>query len=425
MKNFIVLFLFHSVLFAKTYDLIELYGMTLHNSETYKIAKLKENHADKEIDKSLSSFYPKIDIDTEYMKINEFSVFDDGVEVEKRDRRRDITVNIEQMLYNRSLYLDYKIKKNDFQKSQLEKIKEHQQIMYDVIKYYLETILKENQLKNAKQKLIRLNAILERAQMKYKSGFISKSDYLEAKAQRDEILAKKIKFESDYKVTRSYLERFSGIDNIELKHNIHLSNFILKSLKEYLLKIEDNLDVKLQQLQLKKSDIQMNKSFSEFEPTLSLNYEYVSNNVPEVDNDRTLTLLFKVNIFDGFYDYKSYQQSRIAKTIESLTFKKLIKEMKQTIKNKIDKINSYFKIVQIYPEILSSKRFSLEGMQERFNLGTKSIIDLLDEEDKYFEQLNIFIEYKYQFLLEYTELHRYVNMLDQNFLYQINGLINE
>ena len=99
--------------------------------------------------------------------------------------------------------------------------------------------------------------------------------------------------------------------------------------------------------------------------------------------------------------------------------------MKQNIQNKTDTINAYFEIISSYPEILKSKKFSLDGMQERFNLGTKSIIDLLDEENKYFEKLNTFVEYQHQLLLEYTKLNKYTNTLNLSLLNQINGLIYE
>lgn len=425
MKFFFIIVLSSSFLFAKTFTLNDIYLFTIKNSESYEIAKLKEEYTDENTDKSISNFYPKLDIEAEYKKINEFPVYSNGVEMERREYRRDITVNLEQVLYNRSLYLDYKIKKNEYEKSKLETFKEHQKIMYDVIKYYLEAIFKANQLRLNEQKLVRLNTILERAKFKYETGFISKADYFEAKAQRDELITEKTKLQSDYNITISYLERFSGLKNIDIKKNLDLEYFQLNNLEKYILEIENNLDVQLQQLKLKKTEIEEKQSFSKFEPTLSLNYEYVSNDVPEVDNDKSITLLFKVNIFNGLYDYKNYQQSKISKTIETLTFKKLIKEMKQVINNKVEKVGSYFKIIKAYPEILDSKYFSLQGMQERFNLGTKSIIDLLDEENKYFEKLNTYTEYKYQFLLEYTELHRYANMLDKNFLNQINGLINE
>ena len=64
-------------------------------------------------------------------------------------------------------------------------------------------------------------------------------------------------------------------------------------------------------------------------------------------------------------------------------------------------------------------------MQERFNIGTKSIVDLLDEENEYFEKLNIFTEYQYQFLLEYSELMKYTNYLNEEFLNKVDRLIYE
>ncbi|MDN5085487.1 TolC family protein [Aliarcobacter butzleri] len=423
MKKVLFFVFLNSFAFAQTYNLVDLYKLSFENSESYKVSKLKNEYSDDEVDKSLSAFYPKVNIETEFMKINEFPVIVDGVEQERRDDRKDTTFTVEQTIYDRSKYLDYKLKKNDFLQSEFDINKEHQELVFDVIRYYLESLLKAKQIELANQKLKRLETILLRAQVKLENGFISKADYLEAKLQRDELITQTIKRKLDYTVSKSFLEKLSGTNDIEIKKNINLAFFNTNHLKEYSDKIEENLDVQIQKLKVKKSDIKVSQSISDFEPTLLLKYEHVANDVPENENERTLSLFLKFNIFNGFYDTKNYQQSRIEKNIERLNFDKLLKDVDQNIKNKITNLNSYFEIIQSYPEVLESKKFILDGMQERFNIGTKSIIDLLDEENEYFEKLNIFTEYQYQFLLEYTELMRYTNYLNEDFLNEVDRLI--
>ncbi|MDN5112007.1 TolC family protein [Aliarcobacter butzleri] len=423
MRKVLFFIFLNSFAFAQTYNLVDLYKLSFENSESYKVSKLKNEYSDDEVDKSLSAFYPKVNIETEFMKINEFPVIVDGVEQERRDDRKDTTFTVEQTIYDRSKYLDYKLKKNDFLQSEFDINKEHQELVFDVIRYYLESLLKAKQIELANQKLKRLETILLRAQVKLENGFISKADYLEAKLQRDELITQTIKRKLDYTVSKSFLEKLSGTNNIEIKKNINLAFFNTNHLKEYSDKIEENLDVQIQKLKVKKSDIKVSQSISDFEPTLLLKYEHVANDVPENENERTLSLFLKFNIFNGFYDTKNYQQSRIEKNIERLNFDKLLKDVDQNIKNKITNLNSYFEIIQSYPEVLESKKFILDGMQERFNIGTKSIIDLLDEENEYFEKLNIFTEYQYQFLLEYTELMKYTNYLNEDFLNEVDRLI--
>lgn len=423
-KVYFFIFLYNFV-FAQTYNLTDLYKFSFENSENYEISKLKNKYNEKEVDKSISSFYPKVNIETEFMKINEYPVVIDGVEQDRRTNRKDTTFTVEQTIYDRSKYFEYKSKENDFLQSEFDINKEKQELMFDVIKYYLDSLLKAKQIELLNQKLKRLEVILQRAQVKQENGFISKADYLEAKLQRDELVTQTIKRKLDYTVSKSFLEKLSGIDNIDIKKNINVAFFDTKYLKEYSEKTEENLDIQIQKLKLQKSDIKVSQSISDFEPTLLLKYEHIANDIPENENERTLSLFLKLNIFNGFYDYKNYQQSRIEKSIEKLNFEKLLKDTDQNIKNKITNLHSYFEIIQSYPEVLESKKFILDGMQERFNIGTKSIVDLLDEENEYFEKLNIFTEYQYQFLLEYSELMKYTNYLNEEFLNKVDRLIYE
>jgi len=297
--------------------------------------------------------------------------------------------------------------------------------MFDVISYYLDSLLKAKQIELLNQKLKRIDTIVLRAKVKMDSGLISKADYLEAQLQKDEILTQIIKRKLDYKVSKSYLEKLSGVNEVDIKKNINLALFDINNLNKTNKNIEDNLDIQVQKLKLKNSDMKVSKSISSFEPIVFAKYEHIQNDIPESENERTLSLFLKFNIFNGFYDVNNYQQSRIEKNIEKLNYEKLVKDVEQNVKNKVNNLYSYYEIIKTYPEVLEAKRFVVDGMQERFNIGTKSIIDLLDEENEYFEKLNIFTEYQYQLLLEYGELMKYTNYLNEDFLTEIDRLIYE
>ncbi len=425
MKIIAGILLLCSILLSKTYNLYEVYEEAFLNSDKYDIAVLKEKSADKEIDKSVSAFYPQATIEQEYLKVNEYPVIVDGVEVEKRKKRRDTTLTIEQNIYDRSLYLDYKDKKMLYNQSLIEKEKEEQQLVFDVIKYYFESIFKANQIEVAAQKLKRFEKIVERAKVKFRSGFISKADYLEAKLERDEVLTQKIQLEYEYKQSKSFLEKLSNIDNIEIMKKLQLGEIRKNSFIDYIKQYEDNLDLKLQKLKVARADISKDIAVSAFEPKATLTYELITNDVQDSEIQRTITFGISMKILDGLYNYKNYQQSRINKKIEQRNLNQLQKDIKQNIKNKVDKVLTYYEILQVYPNILKTKEFSLEGMRERFKRGTKSIIDLLDEENKYFEKINKFTEYQYQFILELTTLKQYTNSLNDEFIKKINGFLYE
>jgi outer membrane protein len=425
MKKIAFCILLYSVAFSKTYNLTEIYDSSFSNNESYEISTLRTQYYDEEVDKSISSFYPKIDLNTEYMKINEFPVVVDNVEKERRDKRRDVTLSVEQVLYDRSKYLEYEIKKDDFFRSEIDVKIEEQEVISNIIKYYLDSLLKAKQIELLNQKSKRLDVILQRASAKFENGFISKADYFEAKSQYDELKTQLIKATLDYRLSIQTLKKFSGLNDIEIKKNIGLSSFNMSFIDGFDKKIDENLDIQNQKIKLKQVDTKISQSKSKFEPILFLNYEEIVNDIPSSENEKSLSLVLKINLFNGSYDYTNYQQSRIEKNIETLSHNKLVKEVDLGIQNKITNIESYFKIIQNYPQVLESKKFILDGMQERFDMGTKSIVDLLDEEKEYFEKLNIFTQYKYQFLVEYSELMKYTNNLNKDFLSEMDRLIYE
>lgn len=425
MKSIISLLLIYNILLSKTYDLDEIYEAAYQNSDSYNIAVLKNESLDKEVDKSLSSFLPTATVKNEYLKVNEYPVIVDGIEIEKRRTRRDITFTVEQILYDRSKYLNYKDSQSIYNQSSLEKEKEKQQLMFDVIRYYFETLFKANQIDVATQKLKRFEKIVEKAGVKFESGFISLADYLEAKLERDEVITQKIQLEHEYRQSQSFLEKLANTDNVEIRKNIKLNYVSVDSLVNYIEKYEDNLDLKIQKLKLQRAEISQDIAISQFEPTANVTYELIKNDVQDSTDQKTITFGISMNLFNGMYDTRNYQQTKINKRVEKLTLDKLQKDIKQNIKNRVDKVVTFHKILQIYPDILETKRFALEGMRERFQRGTKSIIDLLDEENKYFEKINKYTEYQYQFVIEYATLKQYTNSLNNEFIKKVNGFLYE
>lgn len=425
MKIIVSLFVISTVLLSKIYDLNEIYTAAFHNSDSYTMSILKKDSSEKEVDKALTAFFPTAKIEHEYLKINEFPVIVDGVEIEKRENRKDLTFTLEQTLYDRSKYLNYKEKEILYHQAALEKDKEKQQLLFDVVKYYFETIFKANQIDVIEQKLKSIDKILERASIKLESGLISKADYYEAKLEKDELITQKLQLEYEYNQSKSFLEKLTTFDNIQIRETININNININSFLDSFNQYESNVDFKIQIMKLKRAEINKDLALSKFEPTASLTYEHVSNDIPASENQKTITFLVSMNIFNGMYDTTHYQQSKINNQIEKLALKKLEKDIKQNIKNKIDKVKTFYTIIQAYPTILETKRFSLEGMRERFKRGTKSIIDLLDEENKYFEKLNKYTEYQYQFITEYTTLKQYTNSLNEEYLNQLNGFLYE
>ncbi|ADG93153.1 outer membrane efflux protein [Arcobacter nitrofigilis DSM 7299] len=425
MRIIVSILVLYNILFSKVYTLKEVYEAAFTNSDSYHISSLKKESSNKEVDKTLSAFLPTAKIENEYFKLNEYPVIVDGVEVRKRKSRRDVTFTLEQTLYDRSKYLNYKDKKVIYNQSSLEKTKEKQQLIFDVIRYYFEAIFKANQIELINQKLKSFEKIVERAKAKFKSGLISKADYLEAKLERDESLTQKLELEYEFNQSKSFLEKLANLDDIQILDKIKLHNVNTSLFFGYEDKYKDNLDLKIQKMKLKRAEINKDIALSKFEPTATLTYEKVTNDVEASKDQNTINFLITMNIFNGMYDTKNYQQTKINNQIEKLSLNKLEKDVKQNIKNKIDKVVTFYKIIQSYPTILEAKKFALEGMRERFQRGTKSIIDLLDEENKYFEKLNKYTEYEYQFVIEYTTLKQYTNSLDEEFINKINGFLYE
>ncbi len=414
-----------SMSYSKTYSLLEVFELSYINSDEQKILNYQHQKEQEELEKSISSFYPKIDLKVEYKKINEFPVIVDGIELKKRKEKLDSTLSIEQTLYDRKKYIVYKQKNNSLKKSYLEKKNNKQLLMHEVINSYFETIYKKKQKELIEQKIKRTDKIIQKASSKYEAGLISKVDYLESKASRLELFAQIIQSDLELNLSKSNLLRLTGLNSIQINNNIKFFNLENIKYPKNESDFDNNFDIKLQNFLIKEAKLNKSESITGFEPKLSLSYEYLRDDVKGTDDQKKLSLILNISIFNGFYDLDNYQQKKIEELIQKSKQNKIIKETKQNIKNKIQNIKSYIKIINTYPKIIESKKFSLLSMQEGFKVGRKNIIDLLEKENRYFEKLNKLLEYKYLFIIEYTSLKKELGNLDINFLKKINGYTYE
>ena len=381
-----------SMSYSKTYSLLEVFELSYINSDEQKILNYQHQKEQEELEKSISSFYPKIDLKVEYKKINEFPVIVDGIELKKRKEKLDSTLSIEQTLYDRKKYIVYKQKNNSLKKSYLEKKNNKQLLMHEVINSYFETIYKKKQKELIEQKIKRTDKIIQKASSKYEAGLISKVDYLESKASRLELFAQIIQSDLELNLSKSNLLRLTGLNRIQINNNIKFFNLENIKYPKNESDFDNNFDIKLQNFLIKEAKLNKSESITGFEPKLSLSYEYLRDDVKGTDDQKKLSLILNISIFNGFYDLDNYQQKKIEELIQKSKQNKIIKETKQNIKNKIQNIKSYIKIINTYPKIIESKKFSLLSMQEGFKVGRKNIIDLLEKENRYFEKLNKLLE---------------------------------
>ena len=327
-----------SMSYSKTYSLLEVFELSYINSDEQKILNYQHQKEQEELEKSISSFYPKIDLKFEYKKINEFPVIVDGIELKKRKEKLDSTLSIEQTLYDRKKYIVYKQKNNSLKKSYLEKKNNKQLLMHEVINSYFETIYKKKQKELIEQKIKRTDKIIQKASSKYEAGLISKVDYLESKASRLELFAQIIQSDLELNLSKSNLLRLTGLNSIQINNNIKFFNLENIKYPKNESDFDNNFDIKLQNFLIKEAKLNKSESITGFEPKLSLSYEYLRDDVKGTDDQKKLSLILNISIFNGFYDLDNYQQKKIEELIQKSKQNKIIKETKQNIKNKIQNI---------------------------------------------------------------------------------------
>jgi len=404
---------------AKTYTVQEVVSLSIDNSKKIDIASLAHSIQYKEVAKSKSFFYPTAYVELTYDKQ---VLFNDN-RIKKQNEKVEGTFNIEQVLYDRSKYLEYEKEKHNFFLTQLDENNEKNKLVLEVIQTYLETLFKKKQIYLIEYKKNHINKIVQKAKLEYEQGFISKAEYQESLSQKYELQVSELERKLEYENLKTKLGIFTSVENIDVYNNIKISSSKLQQFKYFENALEDNYEVQTIYTQIKQSKVDKSIAYSKFEPTVKLNYEYLDVDLAKGDGTNNFSVVLNIPLFEGFSKYNNLDQTLLKEKQKQEQLEDIKLDQYEKLKKSYLKLTTYQEILALYPGIIDAKELRLVALSEEFSSGIKSLVELLDETNKYFEKYNKYVEYKYLYLSELASLHYETNKLDEQFITTLNGYI--
>mgnify|MGYP003706113285 CR=1 FL=1 len=379
-------------------------NIAIESNEELKASEYSYKAARSEKLKSIGGFLPQISLNVDTgsrkTKIGENNRINDDV-----DKKR---FSASQNIFNGfGTIFEVKKSNNIANKELAIKNSKIQEISLNVIRYYLDILRYQHLIKVSGRNLKSQGRLLYYIDKKFKVKDSTKSEL--ARARADYIKAKndKLQNENNLFLVKSNLSRYSGIDISEI-NNLE-DNFIFKKEDrntEQLFKIalELNPQIQISKNSFLASKHQSNIAKSSLSPKVTLNFDiseeknslYLNN---QKERDTSIYLNFNVPIFNSGQNYFDIAANNNYKKKERFNYEAVKKQVYNSLIEYQNKISNYDASYSSAKSLERANRVYLNTLKQEERLGTKSIIELLEARQNFYDsqiqRINIYYDRVY------------------------------
>ncbi|MFT5661940.1 MAG: outer membrane protein [Sulfurimonas sp.] len=417
MKNntnvFLFLGLFGISLNAEVLFFSKAYELALENAHSIKASVYQVQGTKERIIQEESRLYPQINL-SGYYKKSENSYYDAGRENLKQGLF-NYGISVKQSVYNAEIYsrIDIETSKNKLYNIGLELEKE--ELAQTVFKAYLEVLKNNNKIKLYETYLKYSQSRLDELNKKYEMFMVSKMDLLEMQVEYKSAEIDLIKEKKILKVNMLRLKQLIGDTEYQLptiESDKHLVDSINEMKVNVLNKNDFSMNLALLQskLELKISNYEVKNASAGHYPKLDLEgsiYAYDTDNVdvqaPYKDT-KSIMLVLNLPIYSGGSISSKVREKELTRQSVNEELLNTHKDIQVQYDEYIALFEASVASVSMYKDAYDSSLLYVDSVEQGYEHGLKSIIDLNDAKNKQYEVKYKYIENIYEMVDSYIGL---------------------
>ncbi|WP_104041338.1 TolC family protein [Vibrio hyugaensis] len=349
------------------------------------------------------------------------------------------SVSLSQSVFNLGDIFKYGTAKLDFNIEEIKHENKIQSTISDIASQYFEYLKNNAQIKATLVELKSSETRERQMRRNVELGNTAASELYEVIAQKEGIANRLRTLEKDRRVILNGL-------SIQIQYPITPSQDIYESVPlaeiseseqrailEQALKL--NNDLLVAKKTVERSRRGLKESGSNFLPTVSLSASYRhddANNYDRTDptatgesNSTSVGLNLAVPIFSGGSDYYEYQKSSTAIERTELLYQDSLFTTRNSVNTSVLNINDFSRSIGSYENIIRANYASYKGIQRAYQLGTRTITDLLAAESKLFSALRDYESARYDYIIETIKLEQIKGVLSIQSIESIMQLMED
>ena len=299
-------------------------------------------------------------------------------------------------------------------------------IILNVYTYYYQ-FLKNKELFTIAEKNLELSSRqLELVERRYNLGSVSRTDYLKASVQygtaKSTLLSRRLNRDN----SEQTLKNGMGIleKNIELKvrDKVNIELIVPNFNEAYEIMIQNSPELRILDAQIATAQLNLRSAWGSSLPSLNLSVGMNASSSEKITSEffddnyiKSANLTLSIPIFSGLKNRNSVEISKMRFGQSKMIYGSKRKDAKVSLSSLLNTLKNYEELIPIYEEVLVSAEEDLRLAQNKYELGSATILELLDAQLAVLQASSTLVTTKYDTAIQLANLDQLLGTLDKKY----------
>ena len=412
--------------FADT--LAEIYNQAKENDPTLLSAAASKEAAFEAINSSRAALLPTIGLTAGY-DINR----GDSTNVNSDNNSWNAGINFTQELYNRSSWISLDTSEKTARQADASYAAVQQALILRVSQAYFDVLRAQDNLEFVQAEKAAVGRQLEQTKQRFEVGLSAITDVHDAQAQYDAVLADEVLAENSLVNSYEGLREITGQEhsNLDVLDTERFSASKSQTAINELVEEAQQKNLSLLTARIKQDIAKDNIKNAETGhlPTLDLtggynltDTSYDNNALTDSDSDMfNIGIDLNVPIYAGGAVTSATKQAEFNYVAASQDLEAAYRSVVKDVRAQNNNINASIGALRAYEQTVISAQSALEATEAGFDVGTRTIVDVLDSTRRLYDANKNLSNARYDYILSVLQLRQAVGTLSEQEIVDINN----
>ncbi|EJG1627481.1 efflux RND transporter outer membrane protein VpoC [Vibrio parahaemolyticus] len=413
-------------------SLAEIYDLAKQNDPQLLSVAAQRDRAFEAITSSRSALLPQINLTAGYNLTRGDTDYDDSALGKSSNDQDALTagVNFSQELYNRASWITLDTAEKSARQADATYAAAQQGLILRVSQAYFEVLRAQDNLVFVRAEKAAVGRQLEQTKQRFEVGLSAITDVHDAQAQYDAVLADEVLAENDLINSYESLREITGQEhkNLNVLDTNRFSATRTNSPAETLIDEAKTKNLSLLSARISQDIARDNISLasSGHLPTLSLdggyNYGDTSNSARDNTTDNfNIGVNLAVPLYTGGNVTSQTKQAEFAYVAASEDLEAQYRSVVKDVRAQNNNINASIGALKAYEQSVVSARSALEATEAGFDVGTRTIVDVLDATRRLYDANKNLSDARYNYILSVLQLRQAVGTLSEQDILDVDA----
>ncbi|PMO54302.1 outer membrane channel protein TolC [Vibrio breoganii] len=412
-------------------SLSEVYGLAKKNDPQLLEAAAQRDTAFEAINSSRSNLLPIIDLTAGY-------AYEDSDRHTTDGSSTSVTLGLSQSIYDRSSWISLTIAEKNARQVDANFAVTQQSVIYSVTEAYFNVLRAEDDLSFIQAEKKAVEKQLNQTEQRFEVGTAPITDVQDARAQYDTVVAQEIQAKNSVENEYEELRAITGQEVTDLarldteRFSTSLPNTSANQLVEQA--TNENLKLLAGRIQKDIAKEQISLANSGHLPTISLTsgYSYLKDydepNDPvtgkKMDDDENLFnlgLTIALPVYSGGRVTSEGKQAEYQYIVAGQQLEETFRDVQKNVRAYNNNIRSSIGSIKAYEQSLVSAQSALDATEQGFNVGTRTMVDVLDSTQNVYQAKKNLSDARYQYILSQIQLKQAVGTLSEQDIFDVDA----